>query len=150
MSHHAPRGPVKARNPKDGADPMDAPRCTATAKGSGVQCKRRPIPGGAVCVKHGGGAPQVKAAAERRLADLVPKAVEYYDWLLTQRDYPSAGLGAANAVWDREKGRPRESVDMNVTGQVNVIDVLRQRHARAKSLEKMAPVHGTETDAGAD
>lgn len=45
-------------------------RCTATAKGSGLQCKRRPIRGGTVCVKHGGGAPQVKAkAAERLLAD---------------------------------------------------------------------------------
>lgn len=51
------------------ADHTDTPRCTATAKGSGERCKRRPIPGGTVCVKHGGGSPVVRAAAERRLAE---------------------------------------------------------------------------------
>ncbi|UIU47015.1 hypothetical protein [Microcystis phage MinS1] len=50
------------------ADRKDAPRCTATAKGTGEQCKRRPIPGGSVCVKHGGGAAQVRAAADARVA----------------------------------------------------------------------------------
>lgn len=44
--------------------------CTAATKATGNRCKRRPIPGGTVCVKHGGGAPQVQAkAAERLLAD---------------------------------------------------------------------------------
>ncbi len=50
-------------------DPTNTPRCTATAKGSGERCKRRPIPGGTVCVKHGGGAPAVRAAAEQRLLE---------------------------------------------------------------------------------
>lgn len=45
------------------------PQCIATAKGSGERCKRCPIPGGTVCVKHGGGAPHVRAAAARRLAE---------------------------------------------------------------------------------
>jgi hypothetical protein len=49
------------------ADPTDTPRCTATAKGTGERCKRRPIPGGTVCVKHGGGAAQVREAAQARL-----------------------------------------------------------------------------------
>jgi hypothetical protein len=50
-------------------EPMDARRqCTATSKQSGERCKRRPIPGGAVCVMHGGATPAVKAAAEERLA----------------------------------------------------------------------------------
>jgi hypothetical protein len=114
----APRGPIKAGDHKDGVDHMDAPQCAATAKGSRQRCKRRPIPGGTVCVKHGGGAPQVKAAAERRLADLVPKAIAYYDWLLDQKTYPSAGLGAANAVWDREKGKPREQVSLEHSGGI--------------------------------
>lgn len=117
--HHAPRGPLKAKtHHMDDQNHMEAPRCTATAKGSGLQCKRRPIPGGTVCVKHGGGAPQVRQAAERRLADLVPKAIGYYDWLLSQKTYPSAGLGAANAVWDREKGKPREQVDHTHSGEL--------------------------------
>lgn len=47
--------------------PEEAPRCTGTAKSTGARCKRRPIPGGTVCVKHGGGAPQVRNAAQARL-----------------------------------------------------------------------------------
>lgn len=47
--------------------PTDDRRCTATAKGSGSRCKRLAIPGGSVCVKHGGGAPQVREAAQVRL-----------------------------------------------------------------------------------
>lgn len=41
-------------------------RCTAHNR-RGTQCGRAPIPGGTVCRHHGGGAPAVKAAAERRL-----------------------------------------------------------------------------------
>jgi hypothetical protein len=58
-------------NPMETQHPMDGPRCAATAKGSGARCKRRPIPGGSVCVKHGGAAPQVRRKAAERLADLI-------------------------------------------------------------------------------
>jgi hypothetical protein len=43
-------------------------QCIATSKASGVRCKRRAIPGGMVCSKHGGSAPQVKAKAQERVA----------------------------------------------------------------------------------
>lgn len=43
-------------------------QCTATAKSSGKRCTRPAIEGGTVCRYHGGGAPQVKRMAERRLA----------------------------------------------------------------------------------
>lgn len=46
-------------------------QCRANAKATGVQCKRGAIPGGTVCKKHGGGAPQVIAKAQERLADLI-------------------------------------------------------------------------------
>lgn len=55
---------------------MEAPRCRATAKGSGLRCKRRPIPGGMVCKKHGGGAPQVQAKANERLRDMLADAID--------------------------------------------------------------------------
>src|SRR4051794_28146681 len=45
----------------------DERRCRATAR-SGRRCKRAAIPGGRVCVMHGGATPAVRAAAERRLA----------------------------------------------------------------------------------
>lgn len=41
--------------------------CHAKTK-AGRDCRQRPIPGGKVCRYHGGGAPQVRAAAARRLA----------------------------------------------------------------------------------
>jgi len=50
-------------------DRKDDRQCTATAKGSGERCKRFASPGSTVCVKHGAGAPQVRAAAERRLEE---------------------------------------------------------------------------------
>lgn len=46
-------------------EPMKPRRCTAHT-GSGNQCRRAPIRGGTVCPSHGGKAPQVRAAAERR------------------------------------------------------------------------------------
>lgn len=48
------------------SDLTDDRRCTATAKGSGARCKRAAIPGGTVCAKHGGSAPQVRAKAQER------------------------------------------------------------------------------------
>lgn len=46
---------------------VDFEPCSSTAKHTGEQCLRRPIPGGPVCVKHGGGARQVQAKAQRTL-----------------------------------------------------------------------------------
>lgn len=45
-------------------------QCVGTAKSTGRRCKLDAIPGGTVCARfHGGAAPQVRAAAERREAD---------------------------------------------------------------------------------
>lgn len=43
-------------------------QCTATSKQSGNRCGRFAIPGGKVCVTHGGKAGQVQAAAAKRVA----------------------------------------------------------------------------------
>jgi hypothetical protein len=42
------------------------PRCTGRSSRTGKPCKKDAIKGGTVCSTHGGKAPQVKAAAERR------------------------------------------------------------------------------------
>lgn len=62
--------PAAQTSSKDGPadDLMDKPRCTAKSKRTGSRCKRAPVVGGRVCAVHGGAAPQVKAAAERRVA----------------------------------------------------------------------------------
>lgn len=43
-------------------------QCIATVKRTGNQCRQDAIHGATVCRMHGGGAPQVKAGAKRRLA----------------------------------------------------------------------------------
>lgn len=48
-----------------------ARRCKATSIHSKQRCKRAAIPGGFVCPGHGGSAPQVRAKAQERLADLI-------------------------------------------------------------------------------
>lgn len=58
----------------DPGDPMSRPgmldrRCTATAKSTGERCGHLAMIGATVCRHHGGAAPQVRAAAERRQAE---------------------------------------------------------------------------------
>lgn len=47
---------------------LRASRCTATSQRSGQRCKRMASLGATVCAMHGGAAPQVRAAAQRRVA----------------------------------------------------------------------------------
>lgn len=56
-----------AMGPHDDREWKTGRRCTARAKSTGKQCQRAPILGGSVCLAHGGRAPQVRAAAARRL-----------------------------------------------------------------------------------
>lgn len=44
-------------------------KCRGTSKKTGEPCGRYAIKGGTVCKSHGGGAPQVRAAAARNLAE---------------------------------------------------------------------------------
>ena len=47
-------------------------RCTANSKGSGERCKNPPaVPGAKSCRFHGGGGPIVRAAATRRMLELM-------------------------------------------------------------------------------
>lgn len=43
--------------------------CTATSTTTGKRCGRAPAPGSKVCKRHGAAAPQVEAAAARRVAE---------------------------------------------------------------------------------
>ncbi len=61
-------------------------QCTATANATGQQCRRHAINGGTVCQVHGGAAPQVKAAARRRILELVDPALAQLATLLDSAD----------------------------------------------------------------
>lgn len=60
-------------------DPHGRRQCTATAKGTGQRCKRAPAHGMRVCVKHGAGSPQSRAAGPQRVElERAREAVEVY------------------------------------------------------------------------
>src|SRR5438105_1507399 len=50
-------------------------RCTATNR-AGERCGRAPIPGGFVCVMHGGAIPAVQKSARERLLMMVDPALD--------------------------------------------------------------------------
>lgn len=130
---HAPRGRIKAVDHKDGSDHKDAfVSCTATAKGSRMRCKRRPIPGGTVCVKHGGGAPQVQLKAEERLRAMEIPALIRLDELMHQKEFPSVAIAAVKDALDRIRGKAAESLAVSHSGTVDVVSLLRKRHAKHK------------------
>ena len=58
-----------------------ARQCTATNR-AGDRCGRQPIPGGDVCVLHGGAIPQVRAAAEKRLLALREPVLTAFEEIL--------------------------------------------------------------------
>ena len=121
---HAPKGPIKHHDHTDNPDHTDnqdratnpkwlkAGRCTARAKGTGVRCKRPPIPGGTVCVKHGGGAPQVQFVAMERLVALQPASVRRIGHWIDQEEFPTVSLGACKDVLDRTLGKATETLDV--------------------------------------
>jgi len=138
---HAPKGPLKQHDHMDGPDHRDTPRCTARAKGTGQRCKRRPIPGGSVCVKHGGGAPQVKDAARDRLRAMVYPALAVYAELLDEVKFPTVRFATAREIVNHEFGKPGDS-DVNVNVNVNVeVELLarlergRQRNANGNGSD---------------
>lgn len=123
MAKHAPRGPVKVHEAMESDNPMEAVRavrCKATNR-AGKQCGRRPIPGGTVCVMHGGKAPQVQAAAQERLKALQPLAIQVLEKLMLRDEFPTVQLGAARDVIDRTEGKPTERVEQKHSGTLRLI-----------------------------
>ena len=74
--------------------------CTAIKK-SGVRCKRYAIKGGFVCTTHGGGAPQVRAKANKRLLAMVEPALIRLGDLVEQSEHMPTALGAIRTVLER-------------------------------------------------
>jgi hypothetical protein len=75
-----------------------ARQCTATARG-GTRCRRQPIPGGSVCIMHGGGAEQVQKSAKARLLAGADLAIDYLLNLLTPKP-PCVACGRCDADRD--------------------------------------------------
>lgn len=78
----------------DGSLWNPARQCTATSR-SGERCRRQPIPGGSVCVMHGGSAPAVKKSARARLLEGADIAIDTLLDLLRWRP-PCEHCGRSN------------------------------------------------------
>jgi hypothetical protein len=73
-------------------------RCTGTNH-NGTRCGRAPIIGGFVCVTHGGGAPQVKDAAAKRIRATVDPVLSGFEELIAiWRDDPLNEAKAKNFI----------------------------------------------------
>lgn len=131
---HAPRGPVKGGDPLSSGNPLSV-KCSAHSKRTGKQCGQWAIPGGAVCKWHGGAAPQVQAKALERLMALQDRAIDRITKLIAQDAFPTVAYAASKDVLDRTMGKPRETVDMNVTDATSILSKLeagRKRVAAAR------------------
>jgi hypothetical protein len=76
-------------------------RCRATSKQNQRRCRKLPLPGGYVCVIHGGKAPQVRKLAEKRLEALALPVIHALAHWTQQREFPATAATTIIAVLDR-------------------------------------------------
>ena len=103
-------------------DPVqDRTRCKAKTR-SGRRCKNPPILAGTVCRMHGGSAPQVKEAAQRRLvAMILPALAELHDVLRKPDTSDADRLRAIKEVLDRGGVSAKLTVEVEAPWQ-SIID----------------------------
>lgn len=91
-----------------------ARRCRAHNR-FGDPCGLAPIHGGTVCQVHGGRAPQVKAAAARRVGDLYPQALRALERLVDDPDADRrAAVAAAKIIVEYHEGKPTEHIEAKI------------------------------------
>jgi hypothetical protein len=101
-------------------------RCTATASTTGERCLKAPMKGQLVCRKHGGAAPQNKAAAARRLAEeKALAALETYgrqiDTTPTEALLEEVRWTAGHVAWLRERVQELEQAAV-VWGKTETVE----------------------------
>lgn len=101
---------------------VEAVYCSAR-KTNGDPCRRRPINGGTVCPTHGGRAPQVRAAAQRRILAHADRAVAAVVAIMEDPATPSAvKLAAAKDLLDRNDLTGKTAVEITVKPWQELID----------------------------
>lgn len=89
-------------------------QCTAHKK-NGERCRRAPIKGGTVCPKHGGKAPQVRAAAQRRLLEATDGLMANLIRIATSGETEANRLRATIDALNRAGLTERQVVQVAVT-----------------------------------
>ena len=128
----------------DGVDPSKSPKRLCTAhKSNGEPCGRPPIRGGSVCATHGGSAPQVRKAANLRLAAAVDPAIDALLECLKKNArrrlrYPAQALGAANSILDRAGFKQAERINLHTTA--SIIDVEQAKSLSTEEIDTLIPL----------
>lgn len=88
-------------------------QCSAKSKQTGQRCRSTAIPGGTVCVVHGGSAPAAKMAAQRRLIGMIDPAMAALLRAIEECDEWPTKVRAAIAVLDRAGFGPTSSLRLD-------------------------------------
>lgn len=115
-------------------------QCTATSQTTGERCRRFAIQGGHVCPHHGGSAPAVRAAANARLADLIPDAIAALHRAANSGDIKAA-VKAAQVVLDRTGHGPTSRIE---------VEARAGEELRLQADGIMATIHGALEILGVD
>lgn len=83
----------------------------------GEQCRQHAIRGGAVCVTHGGRAPQVRQSADARLAAMVDPLLTELFRIARSGENDAVRLAAIKDALDRAGYKPRDKVDVTSGGE---------------------------------
>jgi hypothetical protein len=98
---------------------LDRPaiRCRAHNR-LGEPCAAFAIRGARVCVAHGGSAPQVKAAADRRITELYGTAIDTLERAMQDNDpfVRRSAVEAAKLVVQYQEGMPKQRLEAALLG----------------------------------
>ncbi len=92
----------------------DGVTCSAKSKSTGVRCGNPPLVGGSVCRIHGGGAPQVKEAAARRVLEalVAPALIQLRRIVDDPSVVDPVKLAAVRDILDRTGYKPPTQVEV--------------------------------------
>jgi hypothetical protein len=115
-------GPVNSRSDLVPAGSVASVRCTARTS-SGRPCKRWAILGGTVCPTHGGSAPQVRAAAQRRIVAAVLPNLQTAQDMIDDPEIPAATRARLLIDWFDRAGLKPVDVHAHVHTETSAQDL---------------------------
>jgi hypothetical protein len=127
-----------------------ARQCTGTNR-AGARCQRQPIPGGAVCVLHGGSIPAVQSAAKLRLIAMVePILTTFEEILAAWHRVTCTGCGHVDENGVKCVGCGKPTGDPAPVIRIGQLVLDRSGFHPTLTVEQAAPPHNEYTDATED